>query len=378
MNRIVVLLFVIAFAGGPSDVISCQEAPRAGYPSVSLVLDASYGGAAATFHVALGDLDGDGDLDAVFSNMDVASEVWMNDGLGRFTNSGQFLGGYAHGVGIGDLDGDGDPDLLFAQATSSYSSRVYLNDGTGRFSASRYTLDDRTESANFLSLFDADGDGDLDAGVYYANRTNVLYLNNGMAQFEAFGPRIPGMACWGDVDGDGDVDAVVQRFEGGYSIRLNHGDGTFEEAGIVNAPTTFSPGSFAVGDVDADGDLDIICACGGPTPDMPLTMLRNNGAGGFSYVPESHLMTSLARVSLGDLNGDGSLDVFLGCIESPNIIGLGNGSGGFIDMGTRLGGNTMEGVSGIGDLDGDGDLDLFVAIYGQGGPNEVWLNTTGK
>ncbi|MBE0635641.1 hypothetical protein IH601_06575, partial [Candidatus Bipolaricaulota bacterium] len=51
---------------------------------LSFIKDGQYG-LAATFQVALGDLDGDGDLDAVFANMNMRSEIWMNDGAGRFT-----------------------------------------------------------------------------------------------------------------------------------------------------------------------------------------------------------------------------------------------------------------------------------------------------
>ena len=44
-----------------------------------------------SFSVALGDLDGDGDLDAWVAN-DQANLVWINDGTGLFTDSGQALG----------------------------------------------------------------------------------------------------------------------------------------------------------------------------------------------------------------------------------------------------------------------------------------------
>ncbi len=42
--------------------------------------------------VALGDLDGDGDLDAMVANSFQANTVWTNDGSGTFTKTGQPLG----------------------------------------------------------------------------------------------------------------------------------------------------------------------------------------------------------------------------------------------------------------------------------------------
>ena len=55
-------------------------------------------GNAPTYQVALGDLDGDGDLDAVFANMHARSEIWSNDGSGRFANTYQRIGMETHGI----------------------------------------------------------------------------------------------------------------------------------------------------------------------------------------------------------------------------------------------------------------------------------------
>ena len=84
-------------------------------------------------------------------------------------------------------------------------------------------------------------------------------------------------------------------------------------------------------------------------------------------------ITQWGSICLGDLNGDSSIDVFIGNYGKPNEIWLNNGKGKFADTGMRLGDDETTGLSALGDLDSDGDLDLFVALFGEGS-NSIWLN----
>jgi hypothetical protein len=64
---------------------------------------------------ALGDVDGDGDLDALVANYEQANRVWLNNGSGTFSDSGQSLGSSKSvGAALGDVDGDGDLDAFVA------------------------------------------------------------------------------------------------------------------------------------------------------------------------------------------------------------------------------------------------------------------------
>jgi hypothetical protein len=129
--------------------------------------------------IALGDLDGDDDLDAFVANWPERAEtVWTNDGDGQFIDSGQRLGDLRGlDAALGDVDGDGDLDAFVG---NEGADEVWLNNGAGSFSNSGQALGDaRTWH---VTLGDVDGDGDLDALVEKQG-TAQIWLNDGHGIF---------------------------------------------------------------------------------------------------------------------------------------------------------------------------------------------------
>ena len=386
--------------------------------------------------VALADVDGDGDLDLFVGRYGLANDLFLNDGLGRFSVVTDFPGraggkSTTKAVSFGDVDGDGDLDALVGNIGEDV---LMLNDGSGNFSVA--TFQSGTSCAFAVAFADVDGDGDLDAlvgnklmlggslGGFAADRTfdggvmdtkavalgdvdgdgdldiilgsvegSELLINDGTGSYSK-DARFPGwithghaIVC-GDVDGDGDLDIVFGNgvyYGGPNQLLINDGSGGFS-ARILPGGSAVTT-SLAFADLDADGDLDLLvgnCPSFGQEDTTGANLLLlNDGTGEFtvdSNFPGSSTHRALT-VAFGDLNGDGTLDIFIGNGDnlgngnedfSTNQILLNQGSGSFIEDTSFDGGNACTRGAALGDADGDGDLDILLGT--NGAPNELLLN----
>lgn len=329
----------------------------------------------STYQIDLGDLDNDGDLDAVFSNMgENNSAVWLNDGDGYFSDSGQMLTQWGHGVGVGDFDEDGDLDLFVTCASYSHASKVYFNDGEGQFEESEQDVGDTDLSGNGVYPADIDNDGDLDVLVVYYEQPDKVYMNDGHGVFGDYGHTMPEHATLGDLDSDGDVDIFLKDRGTGYRAMLNDGVGNFSDC-WQTSDSTVVYGYVSLSDLDGDGDVDAFACNGDNTGSYPTQVFLNDGTGHFESNGQEMRDTVWGRPGLGDLNGDSIVDVFVSNFGLPNEVWVNDGAALFTDTGLRLSGQINDNTTtvSLADLDGDGDLDAFVANFIEG-VNEIWFN----
>ncbi len=363
-----------------------------------------------TLDVEFADVDGDGDLDlfAVDGSASAApfpNRLLINDGSGNFTDesAARIPGAPANSteVDFADVDGDGDLDAIVANLGPN---QLLINDGNGFFTEAPLPQATPPGPPGFAVPFppffvevsaealfaDLDGDGDQDIIIANENPfpfgppgdANRVLINDGTGTFtEAFG-RIPfaidqgaGYSI-GDIDGDGDLD-LVQIDIGANNVLINNGVGFFtdETAARLVGGNTFSSRKGALGDLDGDGDLDLVV---GNSRNEQNQVFVNDGFGVFTEAGGAlpPRLDTTTDVDLVDLDNDGDLDIYVtnvgdfvfnhGFLGDSNRILLNDGSGFFVDA-TFPRGDERAGRSTnaeFGDVDGDGFVDLAIANSG--------------
>jgi hypothetical protein len=173
----------------------------------------------------------------------------------------------------------------------------------------------------------------------------------------------------GDLNGDSRLDLVVADASNKLPVLLGQAGGGF----LALTPKPLSglnnPSSVALGDLNGDGRLDLALAPFSIDPSNPsldthaVLVLLGNGDGTFGLQAQITTGTNPDAVAMGDLNGDGRLDLAVANAGSNTVsVLLGNGAGGFQAQTQYATGTNPDSVA-IGDLNGDGRLDLAVANH---------------
>lgn len=318
---------------------------------------------------ALADLDGDGQLDAFVVNEDSDDlSLLLGDGAGGFAPEQRIaLNGAPRGFAIADFDLSGTTDFVVGRAVGVYELCFYSGTGGGGFApptcqAGLFGLSQDIEVASMNAdalpdLVGADGTG----GVF-------ALLGNGDGTFTQGGHApTPGMsAIWvgaGDWDGDGLDDAIaVGGLFGSGAVAVILGDGTGQLGPADITPGAAGPTHGLLADLDADGRLDALSV---DHTAHSLSWFRGDGASGVEERIVIQGGSTAEWAAAGDLEGDGDLDL-VSALRNPGTLMVVRASGPGVFAGEATAGSFNYSTAAHADLNGDGALDLVSTDFEQG------------
>ena len=401
--------------------------------------------------VAMFDYDNDGDLDLFMVNsltVDLVkskgktkSQLYRNDGGGKFTEVGEKAGvsdvGWGMGVAVGDYNNDGFDDLY---VTCLGPDHLFKNNGNGTFTdvtAKAGVSDPRWSTG--ASFFDYDRDGDLD--LFVSNYVDFdinhlpefgqgqtcqyksipvqcgprglkgagdsLFRNNGDGTFtdvtKQAGVSDPdgfyGLGVLtGDFDGDGWPDIFVANDSTPNFHYRNNGDGTFKEIGFMTGTAVNENGSeqgsmgATAGDYDHDGRLDIFIT---NFADEYNTLYHNDAPNSFTDVAYAAKVAAVSLPYVGwgtkffDYDNDGWVDLFvanghvypqLPSYRQPRLLQHNNRDGTFTEVASEFGTVLTENRAsrGVAFGDIDNDGDIDLLIADLDGPPQLLRNDNGN
>lgn len=335
------------------------------------------------------DVNGDGKLDVVWP---AGPRVNLGNGDGTFSGPVQYDPGFASTCALGDVDGDGHLDAActwydsgdldgFIHLTVLHGNRDGSFNPTPLFTRTFGNGENQYDGlativAPFL-IFDLNGDGYADIVSLSGDGYCVLLGGpNAMwsgqpRQFVASSLRGPGtlnIISIADMDGDGLPDITSVGANGLY-ITYAQRDGTLSSAPATEVGQVSSSSTLV--DVNGDGKLDVVSA-----GDNDLKLSLGNGDGTFAspqpittngnFGREDHVASLVVS---GDFDGDGKQDLLATgsvAFTAQNYILFGGGDGTFepptpIDIS----------LGKVADLDGDGLSDVYSIQNNATGTNSL-------
>ena len=340
--------------------------------------------------VALGDLNGDGKLDLAVANFNSGNvSMLLNTTTpGSVTATFSGIQDFATGdgsafVAMGDLNGDGRLDLAVANFLFNTVSVLFNTTAPGANTAN-FTINQEFATGTspiFVTMADVNGDGRLDLGTANFNSNDVSVLLNSTvpgAAAPSFAAKqdlatgeAPLFLAVDDLNGDGLLDLAVANLNSStVSVLLNTTDLGAATPGFASKhdfDTGGSPRSVSVGDLNGDGKLDLAVANSTSATVSVLLNTTTPGAGP-SFATKQDFATGTAPVSVtvADLNDDGKPDLAVANINSNSVSVLLNTTAPGARTASFAAKQDFTSTDGplfvsASDLNGDGKLDLVIA-----------------
>lgn len=340
---------------GNPDIIKPSSYPGSGHPVIASYKNVSNSGALTTASFNTGvnnaitasasdfnsmacvDFNNDGYIDAAFGDM------YMGNGR-AVSNASPTVFGFTSQVNTpamgwvnsADFNNDGKLDLAFinfdptikvalnstTSSTISFSSAVTIVPNTLSVSGSVFN--------GIHDYADFNNDGKID--VVFGDASNLYFLKNNYStgtfnssSFSSTGTfslsniTYTDINC-GDFDKDGDLDVALLQNNGTIQIYTNNSSGatiSFSAGSSFSLPSGAGTGIvkyFNLGDINGDGKLDIIVPSKDGSNTGNISFFLNNTTSNISFTSTvyiNNMPTSyqIADVELADLNGDGKIDI---------------------------------------------------------------------
>jgi len=273
-------------------------------------------------------------------------------------------------VTTADLNGDGQRELICTD-TGGNTLSILTNNGSGGYAVAASPM--VANNPGSVMAADLNGDGQRELICSIAGGNALLILTNDGSGGYAVSASLtvdsnPFSVIAADVNGDGKLDLICANYDYGYgntlSVLTNDGSGGFA---LASSPVVGGgPVAVVAADVNGDGKVDLICANygvynGSVANGNTLSVLTNDGSGGFVLASSPTVGSGPNSIVAVDVNGDGKADLVCANLSSASLSVLTNdGRGGFVLASSPMVGNNPSSVIAA-DVNGDGAPDLICA-----------------